>query len=124
MFSYSRKFNVEPMAQISMTPPRLHRSRERMRAIASRKRLGRLRIAVRRAFIVSNGQPICIGDVLRRAHPRLKRVPCGHRWSVRRALLQDAKIRWAHAQWTRQAESVGSEGHTENPTKSTEAKPA
>ena len=63
-----------------------------MRAIASRKRLGRLRIAVRRAFIISNGEPICIADVLKRAYPRLKRVPCGHRWSVRRALLQDAVV--------------------------------
>ena len=63
-----------------------------MRAIASKSRMGRLRIAVRRAFIISNGQPISIADVLRRAYPRLKRVPCGHRWSVRRALLQDAVV--------------------------------
>ena len=54
--------------------------------------MGRLRIAVRRAFIISNGQPICIADVLKRAYPRLKRFPCGHRWSVRRALLQDAVV--------------------------------
>ena len=66
--------------------------RERLRAIASQKRLGRIRGAVRRAFILSNDQPICVGDFLKRAYPRLKRFQAWHRWSVRRALLRDAVV--------------------------------
>ena len=63
-----------------------------MRAIASEKRLGRIRVAVRRTFILSDGEPICVGDVLQRAYPRLKRFQDWHRWSVRRALLHDAEV--------------------------------
>ena len=74
------------------------RSRERMpnsaymRAIASKKRLGRRRVAVRRAFIVADGQPITISAVLPRAFPRLRKYLHWHRWSCRRALLQDAEV--------------------------------
>ena len=65
-----------------------------MRLIASQKRWGRVRVAVRRAFIVSNGQPICVGAVLARAYPRLRQgqLKHWHRWSARRALLQVAAI--------------------------------
>jgi hypothetical protein len=50
-----------------------------MRPIASGKRWGRVRVAVRRAFIVSNGQPVCVRDVLVRAYPRLRRFNDWHR---------------------------------------------
>jgi len=60
--------------------------------IPSKTRMGRLRIAVRRCFILSGGKPICIADVLSRAYPRFKRFPNGYRWSVRQALLRDAEI--------------------------------
>jgi hypothetical protein len=63
-----------------------------MRAIASPKRMGRIRVAVRRAFILSSDEPICVGDVLKRAYPRLKRFQHWHRWSVRRALLSDGEV--------------------------------
>ncbi len=59
--------------------------------VPSKNRIGRLRLAVLRCFIVSDGQPICISDVLKRAYPRLKTFPCGHRWSVRVALLREAE---------------------------------
>ena len=64
---------------------------ERMRAIALRKRGGRILVAARRAFIVSSGEPILARDVLARAYPRLKRFTYWQRWSVRRALLQVAE---------------------------------
>jgi hypothetical protein len=64
----------------------------RPNVIPSKNRLGRLRRAVRRCFIVSNGGPICISDVLKRAYPRLRTFPCGHRWSVRVALLREAEV--------------------------------
>ena len=66
--------------------------RDHLRLIASQKRWGRVRVAVRRAFIVSNGQPICVGAVLERAYPRLRQFKHWHRWSARRALLQVAVI--------------------------------
>src|SRR5262249_935983 len=68
-----------------------------MIAIASRKRPNaRVRVAVRRAFILSNGQPITGRMVLERAFPRLKRFKHWHRWSARRALLQVATVVGRH----------------------------
>ena len=66
--------------------------RDRLRLIASGPRWDRCKVAVRRAFAVSNGQPICVGDVLARAYPRLKAFKDYHRWSARRALLQVAVV--------------------------------
>jgi hypothetical protein len=65
---------------------------EHMRAIASRSRLGRLKRAVRRAFIVSNGAPITSRDVLTRGYPRLKHYAPGHRRAAWRALLAEAEL--------------------------------
>ena len=42
----SSKFNVEPIAQINMTPPHSRRSREYLRLIASKSRIGRVKRAV------------------------------------------------------------------------------
>lgn len=75
-----------------MTAARTRSHRGYKFVIPSKTRMGRLRVAVRRAFILANGKPICIGDVLRFAYPRFKRVPNGYRWSVRQALLRDAEI--------------------------------
>jgi hypothetical protein len=63
-----------------------------LRAIASQKRLGRILRAARRAFIVSNGEPILARAVLDRAFPRVKRPAYWQRWSVRRALLMEAEV--------------------------------
>jgi hypothetical protein len=63
-----------------------------MRAIASRKRFGRVKIAVRRCFILSAGKPILARDVLHRAFPRVKQFQYWQRWSVRRALLQAGEV--------------------------------
>ena len=60
--------------------------------IASESRLGRIRRAVRRAFIVSGGKPILARDVLERAFPRVKNPTDWQRWSVRRALLKEAVV--------------------------------
>jgi hypothetical protein len=61
-----------------------------MLAIASRERRNaRIRLCVRRCFIVSFGEPITAVAVLARAYPRLKRYLHWHRWSVRRALRQE-----------------------------------
>jgi hypothetical protein len=63
-----------------------------MRAIASKSRPdARIRRAVRRAFILSNGKPILARDVLERSYPRLKIFLRGHRRAVWRALCMDAE---------------------------------
>ena len=55
-------------------------------------RMGRIRVAARRCFIVSQGAPILARDVLERAYPRLRQFKHWHRWSARRALLQVAVV--------------------------------
>jgi len=82
----NRKFNVEPITQINMTPPRSRRSSEYMRAIASQKRLGRIKRAAKREFILSSGKPILTRSVLERAYPRLSRFTSWHYLAARRAL--------------------------------------
>jgi hypothetical protein len=67
-------------------------SRRKPFVIASEKRTGRVRRAVKREFILSDGQPILASQVIARAFPRIKRVLDWHRWSVRRALLQEAVV--------------------------------
>jgi hypothetical protein len=62
-----------------------------MRAIASKSRVGRIRRAVKRCFILSDGS-ISIGDVLRRAYPRLQRFTAWHYLAARRALRKEATI--------------------------------
>ena len=47
---------------------------------------------VRRGFILSDGRPITVSDLLPRAYPRLKRFQDWHRSSLRRALLKEASI--------------------------------
>ena len=71
-------------------PTRSHNGKRMV--IASEKRIGRCKRAVKRAFIVADGQPILARDVIDRAFPRIERVEDWHRWSVRRALLQEAEI--------------------------------
>jgi len=68
------------------------RGREYLLLIASKNRIGRLRRTVKRAFILSGGLPLTIGDILPRAYPRLKHYPCGYRSSLRRALLRECQI--------------------------------
>jgi hypothetical protein len=72
--------------------PAHKRGGEYARAIASKKRLGRIRRAVHRAFILSDGQPILARTVLERSYPRLKVFLRGHRRAVWRALLQEAQV--------------------------------
>jgi hypothetical protein len=72
------------------TRPARSPSREHLIAISSRSRIGRLRRAIKRAFIVSNGQPLTTTAIMRRAYPRMRRVPAGYRWGLRRALRQEA----------------------------------
>ena len=59
--------------------------------IASKSRIGRIRRAVKRCFILG-GDTISIGDVLRRAYPRLQRFSAWHYLAARRALLKEATI--------------------------------
>lgn len=60
--------------------------------IASKSRIGRIRRAVRRGFILSDGAPILTRTVLERAYPRLKRFTAWHYLAARRALRQEAII--------------------------------
>lgn len=41
--------------------------------IGAKSRMGRVRVATRRCFVVSRGQPILVRDVLMRCYPRQKR---------------------------------------------------
>jgi hypothetical protein len=59
--------------------------------IASKSRIGRIRRAVKRCFIVSGGM-ISIRDVLVRAYPRLKRFTAWHYLAARRALRKEGII--------------------------------
>jgi hypothetical protein len=63
-----------------------------LRAIASKSRVGRIKLAVRREFILSNGNPITTPQVLRRSYPRLKRFTSWHYLAARRALRKEAFI--------------------------------
>ena len=60
--------------------------------IASKSRKGRIRLAVTRGFILSDGQPITSRQVLERAYPRLNRFTAWHYLAVRRALRHDAIV--------------------------------
>jgi hypothetical protein len=62
--------------------------RQHLSLIASKSRLGRVKQAVRREFILSNGRPITARQVLARAYPRVKRFIPWHYQSARRALQQ------------------------------------
>jgi hypothetical protein len=66
--------------------------RDRLHLIASRKRLGRIKLAVRREFILSDGHPITIRQVLQRGYPRLRRFTAWHYLAARRALRREAMV--------------------------------
>ena len=72
--------------------PKRGRSREYLRVIASKPRLGRIKQAVKREFILSDGQPILTRSVLERAYPRLRRFTDWHYLAARRALRHDAEV--------------------------------
>jgi hypothetical protein len=72
---------------------RTHTSKGAPVVIASKSRVGRIRRAVRRGFILSDGAPILTRDVLERAYPRLRRFASWHYLAVRRALrLEGARV--------------------------------
>src|SRR5262249_45373568 len=56
--------------------------------IASASRIGRIKLAVRREFILAGNEPITIRSVLTRAYPRLSRFTSWHYLAARRALRQ------------------------------------
>ena len=62
--------------------------REHLRLIARKSRFGRIKIAVRREFILADGRLISTPAVLRRAYPRLKRFTRSHYLAAYRALRQ------------------------------------
>jgi hypothetical protein len=66
--------------------------RDHLRLIASKSRIGRIKLAARREFIVSNSHPITIRQVLQRAYPRLRRFTSWHYLSARRALRSMAVV--------------------------------
>ena len=72
--------------------PRSRSRREHLRLIASKKRFGRVKIAVRRCFILSDGEPILTRSVLQRAYPRLSRFTWWHYLAARRALRSSAIV--------------------------------
>jgi hypothetical protein len=65
-------------------------NRQRLLALASLPREGRVVRQVRRCFIARGAQPLCVGDLLPWVYPQLDRFKHWHRWSVRRALLRYA----------------------------------
>lgn len=64
--------------------------RAQMIALASLPHEGRVMRQVRRAFVASGMEPLCMGDFLAWTYPSLERFKHWHRWSVRRALLRYA----------------------------------
>jgi hypothetical protein len=60
--------------------------------IASKSRIGRIRRAVKREFILSNGEPILTRSVLERSYPRLRRFTWWHYLAARRALRSEAVV--------------------------------
>ena len=72
----------------------VHRaSRAYLSLIAAKSRPGaRIRLAVKRGFIVSDGHPITIRQVLERAYPRLGRFVSWHYLAARRALRKEAIV--------------------------------
>jgi hypothetical protein len=58
----------------------------------AKSRMGKVRVAVRRCFIVSDGQPILVSDVLRRCYPRVKRFRSRQYDLARQALRRVAVI--------------------------------
>ena len=68
-------------------------SRAYLSLIASKSRPGaRIRLATHRCFILSDGGPITIRQVLERAYPRLRRFTSWHYLAARRALRKEAVI--------------------------------
>src|SRR5262245_58121158 len=57
--------------------------------VASKSRIGRIRRAVKREFIVSGGRPILGRQVLERAYCRLRRFTTWHYLAARRALRSE-----------------------------------
>ena len=55
-------------------------------------RLGRIKLAVRRELILSNGRPITICQVLQRGYPRQQRLTAWHYLAARRALRKEAIV--------------------------------
>jgi hypothetical protein len=75
------------------TGPTRPRIRAHLSLIASKPRPNaRIRRAVRRSFIVAGNRPIFASEVIARAFPRVKKPTDWQRWSVRRALLQEATV--------------------------------
>ena len=60
--------------------------------VASKSRIGRIRRAVKREFILSRGEPILTRSVLERSYPRLRRFTWWHYLAARRALRQEAEV--------------------------------
>ena len=71
---------------------RKHRRNGLPIVIASASRLGRIKRAVKREFILSSNQPILTRGVLERAYPRLSRFTDWHYLAARRALRQEAEV--------------------------------
>src|SRR6185312_85284 len=60
--------------------------------IGTKTRMGRVRVAVRRCFIVSRGEPILVRDVLERCYPRLRRFRSRQYDLARQALRRVAVV--------------------------------
>jgi len=76
---------------LEMNPTRRSRiDRAREAFNASLPREGRVMRQIRRCFVVADGRPLCVGDLLPRVYPHLDRYKHWHRWSCRRALLRYA----------------------------------
>jgi hypothetical protein len=71
---------------------RTHSRNGNLSLIGAKTRMGRVRVAVRRCFIASDGQPILVRDVLERCYPRAKRFRSRQYDLARKALRRVATI--------------------------------
>jgi len=60
--------------------------------VGAKTRMGKVRVAVRRCFVLSDGQPILVRDVLERCYPRAKRFRSRQYDLARQALRRVATI--------------------------------
>ena len=59
--------------------------------IGAKTRMGRVRVAVRRCFIVAHDQPILVRDVLQRCYPRQRRFR-SRQYDLARAALRRVAV--------------------------------
>jgi len=89
LLSLSISYHGTQVQMLGQRQPHTRSPRARPVVVASKSRVGRIRRAVKREFILSDGRPILSRQVLERAYCRLRRFTTWHYLAVRRALRSE-----------------------------------